>query len=158
MDLVDWAGSTKAYHGGAKTSNLPLVQNMMKNDIFLRYYLDAIEYALDNYFSVDKISMQRKGLWEHVRSAAFLESDFSDCRNTGSFPCAHTGRKFSNHEVFLQGEAQVQLDRGHNKIEGIDHFVRMRHDSARDQLANLRKRHPKGSSGADFSKPESWIP
>lgn len=157
-DIVFWAASTKTYNGGNTTTYIPLIQNMMKNDTFLNYYLDAVEYALDNYFNVEKIQAQRKILWDHIRTAAFLESDFPDCRNTGPFPCAHTGRQFSNHEVFLQAEAQNQLDRGNNTIEGIEHYVRMRHDSARDQLANLRKKRPKGSSGADFNKPEAWIP
>ena len=36
-------------------------------------------------------------------------------------------------------------------LEGIVNFVRMRHDSARKQLAELRKTDPAGSSGASFS-------
>ena len=47
--------------------------------------------------------------------------------------------------------SKQELRRGDAKTEGIIHYVRMRHDRARAQLAELRRDHPAGASGAEFS-------
>jgi hypothetical protein len=36
-------------------------------------------------------------------------------------------------------------------VLGVHHYVRMRYDSARKQLDELRRRDPVGSSGASFA-------
>ena len=84
------------------------------------------------------------GLWDRVSQAAYLESD-----TPGGQP--FTGRQFTNDEVYRSGREQQELRRGDAKTEGIIHYVRMRHDRARAQLAELRRDHPAGASGADFS-------
>ena len=83
------------------------------------------------------------GLWDRVARAAYLESDTPH----GS---PHTGRQFTNDEVYRSGHEQWELRRGEEHAEGIVHYVRMRHDSARAQLAVLRRDHPAGASGASF--------
>jgi hypothetical protein len=82
--------------------------------------------------------------WDRVSQAAYLESD-----TPGGQP--FTGRQFSNDEVYRSGREQQELRRGDTKVEGIIHYVRMRHDRARAQLAELRRDHPPGASGATFS-------
>jgi len=152
-DLLDWASSTANYckkvgYPG-RTSPTPLVQNLLRNGDFRRYYLDHLEHLLDTEFNPEAISAAvgsegGDGLWERVRHAAYLES------HTPYDP-PFTGRQFSNEEVYQAGLRQQSLRHGEAGIEGIVNFVRMRHDSARKQLAELRKTDPAGSSGASFS-------
>ncbi len=83
---------------------------------------------------------------DRVQQAAYLES-------ATPHGGAHTGRQFSNDEVYLANGKQVELHRGEASIQAITHYVRMRHDHAREQLAVLRRVHPRGSSGAGFPVP-----
>jgi hypothetical protein len=79
-----------------------------------------------------------------VRQAAYLESDTPHGQ-------PFTGRQFSNHQVYLNGLKQWELHGWNYRVEGIIHYVRMRHDSAREQLKRLRQDFPRGASGATFS-------
>jgi hypothetical protein len=76
------------------------------------------------------------GLWHRVRQAAYLESDTPYGR-------PFTGRRYSNDEVYQSGCRQRELQHGKKNIEGIVHYVRMRHDSARAQLKWLRRTMPR---------------
>jgi hypothetical protein len=152
-DIVDWPSNTEAYHrkngGRSGTSRIPLVQNLLRNHDFRAYYLDHLEHLLDEQFNAARISNQIDtdgggGLWRRVSQAAYLESDTP---NGAPF----TGRQFTNDEVYRTGHKQQELRRGDATVEGIIHYVRMRHDSAREQLAVLRKELPRGRSGATFS-------
>jgi CotH protein len=148
-DVVDWASNTRAYWGGKRTSDIPLVQNVLRNHDFCQYYLDHLEHLLDTVFDPDKIAAQigpdgGPGLWERVRHAAYLEAD------TPSGP-TFTGRRFSNDEVYRTGCLQNEIRPSDCHVEGIVHYVRMRRDRAREQLQALRQRFPSGASGATFS-------
>ena len=151
-DIVDWPSNTMNYHRSnppGRTSRIPLVQNLLHNRELLRYYLDHLEHLLDTRFNPESI-MAEIGtdgggrLWDRVSHAAYLESDTPHGQ-------AFTGRQFSNDEVFRSGCVQNELRRGNATVEGIHHYVRMRYDSARSQLAALRATHPAGASGATFS-------
>ena len=152
-DIVDWPGNTRSYWAkqGArdKTSAIPLVTNVLRNHDFCQYYLDHLEHLLDTAFSPDQVAAQigadgGGGLWDRVRHAAYLEAD------TPSSP-PFTGRQFTNDEVYRTGSRQNEIRRGEAKVEGIVHYVRMRRDSAGQQLAALRQDYPSGASGATFS-------
>lgn len=137
------------------------MQNLLQHDDFKQYYLDHLEHMLDNHFNPDRIDalMGQEGdggLWDRVRQAAYLESDSPHGQ-------PFTGRQFSNHRVYLNGLQQWELHGGNYKIEGIIHYVRMRYDSARKQLEQLRKDYPSGASGATFADvmempPKSKLP
>lgn len=151
--ITDWEGATRPYYGGNGTSKLPLITNLLANQTFLRYYLDHLEWANDTLFNerwiLAAIGDEQKGLRSRVQSAAYLESDSPN-------GAPHTGRQFTNDEVFRHGFSHDELNRGGFHVEGILHWVRMRHDSVASQLAQLRTKHPKGSSGASFpARPES---
>jgi hypothetical protein len=148
-DIVDWPSNTRNYHRGRSTSRIALVQNLLQNRELLRYYLDHLEHLLDTWFNPDAVAADigadgGGGLWDRVSQAAYLESD------TPHGP-AFTGRQYSNDEVYRSGYLQHELRHGDTKAEGICHYVRMRYDSARSQLAGLRATHPAGASGATFS-------
>ena len=147
-DIIDWPSSTRVYWNNRGTSRIPLVQNLFRNTVFLRYYLDHVEHLLDTDFRpatfLERIVPQGGGLWDRISTAAYLESDTP-------YGQPHTGRLFSNHEVYLNGSRQDELRRADRKIEGIYHYSVMRYDSARAQLAVLRAQHPAGSSGAVFT-------
>jgi hypothetical protein len=149
-DLVDWASNTGSYgrkNSGGARSRIPLVQHLLRNRDFLRYYLDHLEFLLDTEVNPDAVAAVigagGGGLWDRVARPAFLESD-----SPHGWP--FSGRQFTNDEVWRSGHEQHELRRGEEKAEGIVHYVRMRHDSARAQLAALRRDHPAGASGASF--------
>jgi len=146
-DLVDWPSNTGNYgrkNSGGARSRIPLVQHLLRNPDFLRYYLDHVEFLLDTELNPDAVAaVIGGGLWDRVARPAFLESD-----SPHGWP--FTGRQFTNDEVWGSGHEQQELQRGEEKAEGIVHYVRMRHDSARAQLTALRRDHPAGSGGAGF--------
>jgi hypothetical protein len=155
-DLLDWSAATRSYHGGDGASPLPMIENLLKNEYFRSYYLDHIEHMLDTRFNeqwfTERIGQEGSGgLWDQVRNAAFLESD------TPAGP-AHTGRQFTNDQVYWNGYEGYELDKDGQRTTGILHYVRMRHDSARDQLEQLRKKTPSGFSDATFPAEPTPIP
>ena len=156
-DLLDWPANTVAYHGGkGGTSKIPLVTNLLANRDFRAYYLDHLEFLLDTSFNPEAFAAEiggdgDGGLWQRVSRAAYLESD-----TPGGAP--FTGRQWSNDEVWRSGCKQYELRHGDAHAEGIVHYVRMRHDSARQQLAELRRDLPPGASGASFPTPLEPLP
>lgn len=150
--LLDWPADTGGYwgHNGGNTgkrTRIPLVQNLLANRDFRRYYLDHVEHLLDTAFTTATIDARMgltgSGLWQRVAPSAYLES---------SSPLGYpfTGRQWANHEVYLNGFEQTELRHGETFANGIDHYVAMRYDSARAQLAALRTADPAGSSGVIF--------
>jgi hypothetical protein len=139
-DILDWPGKVNRH-----TPNIPLVRNLLRNHDYRQYYLDYMEYMLDTEFNPRAITAQigphsEDGLWHRVRQAAYLESDTSHGR-------PFTGRRYSNDEVYQSGCRQRELRHGKKTMEGIVHYVRMRHDSARAQLRRLRRAMPRTVDG-----------
>jgi len=91
------------------------------------------------------------GLWDRAARSAYLESDTP-------YGAPFTGRQFTNDEVFRNGFAQYELRHGEEFALGIHHYVLMRYDSARTQLARLRRVDPSGSSGATFPTSVEPVP
>jgi len=166
VDILDWEAATAfAFEAGSnETADLPLVRNLLKNPDFLAYYLDYMEFALDETFNEEFVlahigTQGSGGAWDRVRVSAFLEAD-------GPTLAPHTGRQFTNDQVFHNGFRHIQLpDRPTSELAfgdqftlGILHHVRMRHDSARAQLAALRETIPRGSSGVSFPEPMTAVP
>jgi hypothetical protein len=144
-DILDWSSNTRRYWKNHGTSHIPLVQNLLRNRDYRQYYLDYIEYMLDTEFNPRAIAAQiggqsDGGLWDRVRQAAYLESDTSHGH-------PFTGRQFSNDEIYRSGCRQHELRQGRKKMEGIVHYVRMRRDSARAQLKQLRRTMPRTVDG-----------
>jgi CotH kinase protein len=147
-DILDWPANTRRYWRDHATSRIPLVQNLLRNRVYRQYYLDYLEFLLDTQFNPDAFSQQiaadsGDGLWGRVRQAAYLES-------ATPYGQPFTGRQFTNDEVYLSGCKQNELRHGQEKAEGIIHYVRMRRDSARQQLEQLRKATPRATHGASF--------
>jgi hypothetical protein len=146
--LMDWPSNTEAYWKHRGRSRIPLVQNLLANDAFAQYYLDHIEHLLDTDFNAAAISARMgapggPGLWQRVVPSAYFEADFP-------YSAPFTGRQFTNDEVYRAGYVQQELRHADEFALGIYHYVRMRHDSARAQLASLRSTFPSGASGAQF--------
>jgi hypothetical protein len=164
VDILDWEGATAgAFEAGTnKEADLPLIRNLLRNSEFKAYYLDFMEFALDEIFTEEFVLEHigddgTGGAWDRVRASAFLEAD-------GARLAPHTGRQFTNDQVFWNGFRQIQLPDvpvsqlrpGEQFTLGIVHHVRIRVTSARAQLAKLRETIPRGSSGASF--PEAMTP
>ncbi len=155
-DIVDWASNTKQYYENKGLAKIPLIQNLLKHDAFKQYYLDHLEHLLDTLFNPDAIAAQigsegSGGLWDRIRQAAYLESD-----TPHGLP--FTGRQFTNHQVYLTNAKQYEQIGWNFRVEGITHYVRMRYDSAREQLKKLRKRYPSGASGEHFTGVMETLP
>ena len=148
-DILDWASNTRRQRRNHGASRIPLVQNLLRNRDYRQYYLDYLEHLIDTEFNPGTISAvigagSDNGLWARVRQAAYLES-----RTPYGQP--FTGRQFTNDEVYLSGCKQNELRHGNEKVEGIVHYVRMRRDSARRQLRQLRKTTPRATDPAAFA-------
>ncbi len=139
-DLMDWPANTVRYWRRSgrhdHVSRIPLVTNLLANHDLAEFYLDRVEQLLDSGFSTTAICARMgtpdgQGLWQRVCRSAYLESD-----SPGGQP--FTGRQFSNDEVYQAGFAQRELQHANASILGIYHYVRMRYDSARGQLGQLR--------------------
>jgi hypothetical protein len=135
-DIMDWPGKANRHK-----PKIPLVRNLLRNHDYRQYYLDYLEHMLDTEFNPKAIAAQigphsEDGLWYRVRQAAYLESDTPNGR-------PFTGRRYSNDEVYRSGCRQRELRHGKKTVEGIVHYVRMRHDSARGQLRRLRRTMPR---------------
>ena len=155
-NILDWPASTIPYWKNRRSSRIPLVQNLLSNRDYLQYYTDHMEYVLDTMFSPRRIAAQigeefEGGLWDRVRQAAYLESDTPAGR-------PFTGRKFSNHEVYRNGCLHDEVRHGKAKIEGILHYVRMRRDSARAQLKQLRQTIPCTGDSVSFPAAMESLP
>jgi CotH kinase protein len=103
--------------------------------------------AFDAEFSPDTVAARilpdsETGLLARVRQAAYLESDTPH-------GAPFTGRQFTNDEVYLAGCKQNEIRHDKAKIDGI-FYVRMRYDSARKRLQELRKTIPRGEDAAAF--------
>jgi CotH protein len=148
-NLLDWPGNTAAYNHDKGRSRIPLVQNLLANHDFAQYYLDHLEHLLDTWFTPEAISARMTGpgdsaLWPRVAASAYLEADFP-------YSQPFTGRQFTNDEVYRAAYTQQELRHANEFALGVYHYVRMRYDSARTQLAALRATYPAGASGADFT-------
>jgi hypothetical protein len=153
-DILDWPGNTSRYWKNRRTSNIPLVQNLLRNHDYRRYYLDYLEHLIDTGFNPRTIAARigaqgEGGLWDRVRQAAYLESSTPHGR-------PFTGRQFTNDEIYWTGCRQRELRRGKKKVEGIVHYVRMRRDSARAQLRDLRQAMSR--TAGDFPVDEAPLP
>ena len=147
-DILDWPSNTGRYWRGHARSRIPLVQNLLRNRDYRQYYLDYLEFLLDGQFNPDVFGEHiaadsDDGLWGRVHQAAYLES-------ATPYGQPFTGRQFTNDEVYLSGCKQNELRHSQEKAEGIIHYVRMRRDSARQQLGQLRKSTPRVTDGAAF--------
>jgi hypothetical protein len=130
VGIVDWSKHTRT-----PSRALPLVTNLLQNDVYLAYYLDHMECVIDKYFNPDWIAKQigddNRGLWGLIKTSAFLESDTP----TGA---PHTGRQFTNDQVYWNGFKHQQLEHGSAFILGIWHHVNARKDSALSQIEHWR--------------------
>ncbi|MGW2224310.1 CotH kinase family protein [Streptomyces formicae] len=154
-DLLDWPAMSRNYcritHAPHETSHLPLFTNLLRHHDFCQYYLDHLEFLLDTEFGPERVaeligaegSGRTDGLWQLISDAAYGESDSPHGK-------PFTGRQFTNDEVYRAAYRQWELSRGSQFTYGIFHYTRMRYDSARQQLAELRKTYPNGASGAVF--------
>jgi hypothetical protein len=155
-DLLDWPSNTTRYSNSHKRSSIPLVQNLFSNHDYRQYYLDSVEHLLDTEFNPDAVAAHispdlETGLWARVRQAAYLESDTPH-------GAPFTGRQFTNDEVYCAGCKQKEIQHDKAKIEGILNYVRMRYDSARTQLKELRKTIPRGAGAYELSTSMEPLP
>jgi len=145
-NIVNWESA------GAK---LQLITNLLKNEDYLRYYLDHLEYMLDccvnEQWVSQRVGNDNAGLVDRVRHGAYLEAN-------GPTEAPHTGRQWTNDQVYWNGFQHYELRTGSQFTLGILNFVKLRNTAARDQLRTLRATYPRGSSGATFPATPEKLP
>jgi len=163
-DLVDWerGKGSAAQRPGRGNAALPALTNLLKNRKYLRYYLDHVEYLLGTWFNARMLEPRiygPDGLARFLRESVILESSGTECPRNGNDrddeqeidQCrVHTFRQYTWFEVKHFGFGNNKLVRGNMTSEGLGFYIRLREASARRQLAALRARHPRGSSGVTF--------
>ncbi len=154
-DILDWSRNSRGYGRERPTSSrIPLVRNLLRNREYRQYYLDHVEHLIDTEFNPESISAvigdgsDDGGLWGRVHQAAYLESGTQ-------YGQPFTGRQFTNDQVYWSGCKQNELKQGNEKAEGIVHYVRMRRDSARQRLQQLRQTTPRATDPAAFAATEN---
>src|SRR5207249_20506 len=64
-DVLDWPSNTKGYWSrsghGDRVSSIPLVQHVLANTDFRRYYLDHLEHLLETEFTPDALDDRMRG-------------------------------------------------------------------------------------------------
>ncbi len=154
-DLLDWPASTGPYwrfngSNSDKRTAIPLMQNVLRNTELRRSYLDTLEMLLADTFAPAKvdamIGLDGGGLWQRVATGAYLESDTPHGQ-------PFTGRQYTNDEVYQNAHRQHELRHGDTFVLGIHHYLRMRHDRARQQLAAARRAETGGVGGAGGTGP-----
>jgi hypothetical protein len=148
-DITDWADETDKAQG--EESDLPMVRLLLLNDQYRAYYYDYMAYLLDTTFNSDWYYEIRGdegdgGLWDKIRMSAYLESDCSWCN-------PHTGRTFTNDQVYWNGFVGYEFDQGFRFTNGIQHYFNMRNENARWQLEGLT-----GQSGVTFPVEPTELP
>jgi hypothetical protein len=81
-----------------------------------------------------RIGNEQKGLWALIDQSVWLEAD-------GPTHQPHTGRRFTNDQVYWNGLHHHEIDRDGQFTLGIWHYVNARHDSAVSQIDLLRDEH-----------------
>ncbi len=128
---TSWGAADWQYKDIVEFTTLPLVKTLLEDPRWLRFYLDQVEKMLDDVFNPTTIDRRIRGYWNLISTAAFLESDSPQ-------GTPHTGRQFTNDQVYWNGREHRYLDYRGLHSHGILHYVRMRHDSARQQLSEWR--------------------
>ncbi|MBN1948001.1 MAG: CotH kinase family protein [Bradymonadales bacterium] len=152
-DIVDWPAITRqAYHH----SRLPLLVNILRNEVFLQYYLDHIDYMMDAIFTEAWFEQQigasgEGGLWDLLEPSALLEAEEDDSQ-------PFTGRQFTNNQLVQNGYEGRELWQDNNHSLGILQYVHLRRQSVESQLVQWRQRFPTGSSGVSFPQQPGEIP
>jgi hypothetical protein len=112
-------------------TRLPLMKRVFAKPENKAFYLDTLERLNDSVFTERWVSREIDALWSRVEKSAFLESDTEH-------GAPHTGRQWTNHQIWQHGHEQWELNRDRTHIEGILHFVKMRHDSVKRQISEQR--------------------
>lgn len=109
------------------TNKIPLIENILMNKTLRRYYQDCLLEFLNDFFNEKYLSQRVQSIWSFIKTAVYLESDFPDCRNSGYYSCAHTGRTYSNHEIYDHVKNEKFIFKNGLKAPGITAFVRERY-------------------------------
>jgi hypothetical protein len=152
-DIVDWPESAaQAFND----SQLPLLVNLLRNQVYLQYYLDHVDYLMSTVFTENWFREQigaggEGGFWDLVETSARLEAAGDDAP-------PFTGRQFTNAQVEQSGYGGEELWLDNNHTLGILTYVQLRRASVEQQLEVWREQYPEGSSGAAFPARPAPLP
>ncbi len=153
---VSWPGQKRNWQEkdllfrGTEIGKIPLITKLLANPVFKMYYLDFMEWFINQHFNVASVQAIEARRWSILEQSVYLESDTP-------FGAAHTNRPWSNDQVYQASALSQRLSADQGPVagivvEGIDNFIEARCRKVLGQLAKL----PRASSGVDFDS-DNWV-
>ena len=150
-DIVNWEHSVRVYKSRGDHP-LPLITNLLRNDVYRSYYLHYMEYALEKWFRLDYVEPLIEDNWDHIEPSVRLETVGSIApfdipydqieQNKNDQRAPHTRRQFSYYQVKHHGRYHNKMFQGSNFTMGIKWFVKIRRDHAKGQVAQFFRDSP----------------
>jgi hypothetical protein len=152
---VSWPGQKRNWQDkdllfrGKEIGQIPLITKLLANSKFQAYYMDFMEWFINQQFTLDKVRSIQFSRWAILEQSVYLESDTP-------FGAPHTNRPWSNDQVYRasvlsQTLATNQGPLGGIQVDGIEGFINARRQKVLGQLAGMART----SSGVDFDS-DNW--
>ena len=144
-DILDWRRNTRRYWRNRHTPSIPLVQNLLRNSrlpsLLPGLHRVPARYRLHPESLSAQIGAQSEG---GLRTAFGRPPTWNRTHRTdGRSPVGSSATTRSTGAACRQHE----LRHGRKTMEGIVHYVRMRRDSARAQLNQLKADDARAADG-----------
>jgi CotH kinase protein len=152
---VSWPGQKRNWQDkdllfrGTEIGKIPLITRLLANPRFLAYYLDFMEWFINQHFNVASVQAIEASRWAILEQSVYLESDTP-------YGPPHTNRPWTNDQVYRASVLSQMLaaDQGPVagiQVDGIDTFVNARCKKVLGQLKGMRR----VSNGVDFGS-DNW--
>jgi hypothetical protein len=153
---VSWPGQKRNWQEkdllfrGTEIGKIPLITKLLANPKFQTYYLDFMEWFINQHFNVANVQAIEARRWAILEQSVYLESDTP-------YGAAHTNRPWSNDQVYQASALGQSLSADQGPVagivvEGIDSFIEARCKKVLGQLAGMTR----ASSGVDFDS-DNWV-
>jgi hypothetical protein len=152
---VSWPGQKRNWQEkdllfrGTEIGKIPLITKLLANPKFKMYYLDFMEWFINQHFNVAAVQGIEAARWSILEQSVYLESDTP-------YGAAHTNRPWSNDQIYQASVLGQMLTAEQGslagiQVEGIERFIEARCKKVLGQLARLTR----ASSGVDFDS-DNW--
>jgi len=153
---VSWTGQKRnrqekdLLFRGTEIGKIPLITELLANPKFQTYYLDFMEWFINQHFNMARVQAIEASRWSILEQSVYLEADTPDV-------AAHTNRPWSNDQVYRSSILGQRLSADQwpvagIQVGGIDSFIEARCKKALGQLAKMTR----ASSGVDFDS-DNWV-
>ncbi len=123
---VSWPGQKRNWQEkdllfGTEIGKIPLITKLLANPKFKVYYLDFMEWFINQYFNGATVQAIEAWRWSILEQSVYLESDTP-------YGAPHTNRPWSNDQVYQASVLSQRLSADQWPVagilvEGIDSFI-----------------------------------